>query len=115
MVSIVRGFLLGVSLTPAAYRGARPTSGGTRARSHAGAPVARHGDLPYPLGQLALGRHDQRGDVALVVFGLLADRTPRDERVARPVPGECELALPLARQRDVASWRVALQRRRDDI
>ena len=79
MVSIVRGFLVGASLTPAAYRAPRDGSSGARPRSHAGAPVVRDDDLAYPAGQLAVRGHDQRADRALVVR-LLADRARRDER-----------------------------------
>ena len=72
-------------------------------------------DLADPARQLAVRRDDQRADLALVVARAFLDRARRDERAARPVPRERELALPLARQRDVAGRRLALERGRDDL
>src|ERR1700704_5608292 len=114
MVSIVTGFLLGVALTPAAYRAVPPASSvGTGPSAPAGTPVVRHGHLADPARELAVGGHDQRADGAL--GHLLVDHARRDECGARTVPGERQLALPFARERDVARRRLALERGRDDV
>src|SRR5580765_4136526 len=77
--------------------------------AHAGAPVVRERDLADPARQLAVRGDDQRAHVALVVLRPGLDRARRDERAPRPVPGERELALPLARESDVPGRRLALE------
>ena len=117
MVSIVRGFLVGVSLTRGSVQSARRDrlSCVQGLRAHAGAPVVRDHHLADPAREPAVRRARSARRRRTCVRHLVADHARRDERAARAIPGERQLALPLARQRDVARRRLALERGRHDV